>query len=340
MPRVSLPSTLKNLKTYDVLLTQTTEDDLRSYFKGTFELFEIGKDKYIKRISDVVGMFLDTNPYAERDWKKHVPTRHYKETFAWFGDNESEIQEYFNFSSLLSDLNVIIRHYEWEELDDMKFEVQKFTDHILTAQKDILQLESCRFLQAKKSFEEENKEWIEEQADIKKHNQNHSSGYILRIKEEDGEVIDLSCKYCKLDYDKEMESIRKHKEYLLSIAEKEPKQELIKIEPVVIETKPFIKPAEQICEDCGFKSYYKSAFEYHKQESEHKRAIQLKSWYCTCCEVQSRTEIEYKNHILTKKHENKLNGETEYYCEKCDYKTLLKHLFNQHNDGKKHKEKI
>lgn len=337
MPRVSLPSTLKSLKTYDVLLTQTTEDDLRSHFKIAFELFESGKSKYTTRISDVVGMFLESNPYVERDWKKHVPTRHYKETFAWFGENENEMQEYFNFSSLLSDLNVISRHYEWEELDDMKFEVQKFTDHILTSQKDILQLESCRFFQAKKSFEEENKDWIQEQAEIKIHKQNHHSGYGLRIKEEDGEIIDLSCKYCKLDYDKEIESVRRHKEYLNS--KLEPKQET-KIESIVVETKSLIKPTEQVCKDCGFKSYYKSVFEYHKQESEHKQAIKLKSWYCTCCEVQLQTQIKYNDHIETLKHKKNIGEihKPHYSCEKCNYNTKFKHHYDQHIQSIKHKE--
>lgn len=331
MPRVTLPSSLKNLKTYEVLLTQTTEADLRSHFKGLFALFEAGKDKYTKRISDVVGMFLDENPYANKDWKKRSPTRHYKESFAWFGENDAEMQEYFSFSNLFSDLNTIVRHYEWEELDDMKFELEKFSTHISSGQNDLLQLESCRFLQAKKQFEEENKEWIEEQAEIKKHKSDHPTGHTLRVQEEEGKPIDLSCKYCKMDYDKEVTAVKRFRELNPS---------LCSIEPEIIITPPRpIQLVEQVCEDCGFKSHYKSVFEYHKQEPEHKKIIQLKAWYCKYCEVQSRTEIEHKNHMQTKKHSKKVGGETEYYCEKCDYKTLLKHLYDQHCEGKKHNEK-
>lgn len=335
MPRVTLPSSLKNLKTYEVLLTQTTEADLRSHFNGLFALFEAGKDKYMKRISDVVGMFLDENPYANRDWKKHTPTRHYKESFAWFGENEDEMTEYFSFSNLFADLNRIAKHYEWEELDDMKYEMEKFNTHISGGQADLFQLESCRFLQAKKKFEEENKEWIEEQADMKKHKSEHPTGYTLRFQEEEGNPIYLSCKYCKANYDKEIEMLRKHREY---VKVTEPVA-AVEVPVAPVEVKPYIKPVEQVCEDCGFKSHHKSVFDYHKQEPEHKKVIQLKGWYCPCCEVQSRTEMEYKNHIQTKKHTKKANGETEYYCEKCDYKTLLKHLYDQHCEGKKHKEK-
>ena len=61
-------------------------------------------------------------------------------------------------------------------------------------------------------------------------------------------------------------------------------------------------------------------------------------WYCKECEVQSRTQLEYENHLGTSKHKNKVEGNVEFVCEKCDYKTLLRQHWNQHCSTKKHKE--
>lgn len=332
MPRSSLPSHLKNLRIMEVLLTQTTEDEIRSQYKSAYLAFEANHEKYMKRISDVVGELLDGNPYSEKDWKKRPPTRHYKETFAWFGDNEDEMQEFARFSNLNHDLRVIIKTYEWPELEEMKYEVDKFYAFIYSSEKDITNLESIRFFQAKKKFEEENKEWIEEQEAIKVHKLRHHSAFTLRkMIEDEGANIDkhLECKYCKAEYEKEVESIRRLREYeasvyptLINVVEEVPKSE----------RKPYIKPTEQICEDCEFKSCYKSIFDDHFDKQQHKLAI----WFCKACQVQSRTELEYKNHIQTKKHEKKVSGETEYFCEKCNYKTLIKQRFDQHLESKKH----
>jgi hypothetical protein len=343
MPRVSLPSSIKNLKTFEVLLTQTTEAHLRSHCETFFANFEATREKYMSRISDAVGIFLDGNPYTEKDWKKREPTRHYKDLITWFGEDEADVQEYLSFQFFLSDLNLLSKNFQWEELEDMKYEVERFMTHMYSGQKDLAQLEEMRFTQAKKQFQEENKEWIEEQKMIKIHKSSHHTGYRLRIKQEEGENIDqhLACIYCKDDYDKEMASVQRTRDYEARQRELHPEHYIIKnLTKTIDQQVPYVRPPEQSCEDCGFKTYYTSAFEAHKQESQHKRALQLKEWYCKDCDSQSRTKIEYDNHIQTSKHKKRV-GEletVEYVCEKCNYKTLLKHLYDQHCTTKKHLE--
>jgi hypothetical protein len=337
MPRVSLPSTLKSLKTYEVLVTQTNESELRLHFESLYAIFELKKDKYMNRIRDAVGLFLDENPYAGKDWKKHQPTRHYKEIFTWFGEDENELQEYHSFSQFYSDVILMHKHFEWDCLEEMKYDLERFKIYMTTGQEDLAKLESMRFNQAKQKFEEENSEWIKEQSEIRTHKNNHLSAYQLRIKKEEGENIDeyLNCKFCKSEYEREVETIKRMREYENSKKESDPNPDP---NCEVVEVVQYVKPPVKTCEDCGFKSSYNSTFEAHKNEAYHKRVVQLKEWYCKDCEVQSRTEIEYKNHIQTKKHEKKINGITEFFCEKCNYKTLLKHLFDQHIATKKHLE--
>ena len=340
MPRVSLPSTLKNLQTYEVLLTKTTESDIRSHFKEAYATFEQKIEKYKKRIYDAVGIFIDGNPYANKDWKVRPPTRHYKESLYWFGDDEVELREYMNMSILLADLKRLEKHFDWEELEEMVFEAESFINYMTTGQNDLKTWEELRFNQAKKTFQEENKEWIEEQRQFGLHKQTHIGGYLIWSKEDQGENIDqyLECVFCKAAYEKEKANMRLFRENMQKSAltnyTPDPEEEE--------EVKPHVKPVQQVCEDCGFKSFHKFIFDDHKNDSQHKRAIQLKAWNCKECEIQCRTEIEFKNHIQSNKHKKKI-GEIavpEYVCEKCNYKTLLKHLFEQHCSTKKHIEQV
>ena len=331
MPRSSLPSHLKNMQTMEVLLTQTTEDEVRSHIKNLFLAFENSKDKYTKRISSVVTYFSDKNPYLNHNWKKGKPNRLHKEVGSWFGTDENERQEYSKYNSLNKDILLISKNFDWEELDDMKFEFEKFNSHIHTAQEDIFKLEDMCFRQSKNKFEEENKEWVEEQKEIGKHKSCPFSTYELRLMEDEGKSIEehLKCKYCKINFDRAIEISKKAREY-------EANKPLINIvfEEAKVEEVCNVKLPELKCEDCGYKTTNKRVFEEHFKLQSHK----LASWYCKVCEVQSRTELEHKNHITTKKHEKKVNGEHEYICEKCNYKTLLKSLFDQHNTTKKHLE--
>jgi hypothetical protein len=324
------------------MLTKTTEAELRSHCETFFANFEASRDKYMSRISDAVGIFLDGNPYSDRDWKKREPTRHYKDLITWFGDDEADVQEYLSFQFFNGDLNVLSKNFEWEELADMQYEIEKFINHMFIGQRDLARLEEMRYCQAKKKFEEDNKEWIEEQKLIKVHKSSHHTGYRLRIKQEEGDNIDeyLACIYCKDEYDQEVARIQKTRDYEARQRELNPQFYVVKnLTKTIDEAQvPYVRPVEQTCEDCGYKSSNSSAFNVHKHQPDHKRAVQLKAWYCEACDVQSRTELEYKNHIITKKHEKKVNGETEYYCEKCNYKTLLKHLYDQHCMTIKHKE--
>jgi Asp-tRNA(Asn)/Glu-tRNA(Gln) amidotransferase C subunit len=343
MPRVSLPSTLKHLRSYEVLLTQTTESDLRSHYLKLYNQFELNKEKYKTRLMTVYNRFLDENPYLNKDWKKNIPSRHYKDFLYWFGEDDSEMQEYFNFTILCNDLKTLSKNLNWEELDEMLFQVESFIKFMATTQTDLEKIEEYRFQYAKKKVREDNKEWYEEQEEIKKHKQNHHTGYFLRIKAEDGESIeeDLKCKYCKHEYENEIINIQKVREYEAKQEQKR-EQSIENIPKEEVKYKPYVKPSQEICEDCGFKSHISDEFEYHKYETQHRKAINLKNWFCKECNCQSRTEIEYKNHCETTKHKKNI-GELkrpEYVCEKCNYKTLLKHLYDQHCESKKHNENI
>ena len=348
MPRVSLPSSIKNLKTFEVMLTQTTEDHLRSHCETFFANFEAKKDKYTSRISDAVGIFIDGNPYTDKDWKKREPTRHYKDLVTWFGEDEADVQEYLSFQFFLSDLNLLAKNFKWDELEDMKFEVERFMTHMYSGQKDLAQWEEMRFTQAKKKFQEDNKEWIEEQELIKKHKSSHHTGHYWRITQEEGGNMEdcLACIHCKLDFEQEVERVKQVREYEAKQRELHP--EFYKIKEINkvpdVPHVPYVNPVEQICDDCGYKTNNRAAFEMHKHQPDHKRAVQLNSWHCEDCHVQCQSKIKYEEHLESKKHQKNVSinwiAKNEFKCEKCDYETKFKHHYDQHCTTKKHLETV
>jgi hypothetical protein len=327
------------------MLTQTTEADLRSHCQSFFANFEAKQHKYMSRISNAVGMFLDGNPYEDRDWKKHTPTRHYKDLLTWFGDDEEEMQEYIAFQMFLSDVNIFAKHFQWEELDDVKFELETFMNYMSSGQEDLRKLEEHRFAQAKKKFEEDNKQWIEEQRLLKVHKSSHHSGHLLRVKAEDGENIDehLACVHCKLDYEYEVERTKSVREYEARQRELKPEFYETKVKQETVSV-PCVASVEQTCEDCGYKTKFPASFEMHKNQPDHKRALQLKSWHCEDCHIQCQSQIKYDDHVQSKKHQKNVDvnwiANNEYKCEKCNYETKFKHHYDQHCTTKKHMETV
>jgi hypothetical protein len=329
------------------MLTQTTEAHLRSHCETFFANFEIKKDKYMSRISEAVGLFLDGNPYTDRNWKKHEPTRHYRDLITWFGEDEADVQEYISFQFFLSDLSLLAKNFKWDELDDMKFEVERFMTHMYSGQKDLAQLEEMRFTQAKKKFQEDNKEWIEEQELLKTHKSSHHTGHYWRIAQEEGESIEecLKCVHCMDELAKEVASLQRTRDYEAKQRELQPEFYVIK---TVITKKeiqePCVSPVEQLCEDCGYKTKFSTAFEAHKHQPDHKRALQLKSWHCEDCHVQCQSNIKYLEHLESKKHQKNVSinwvAKNEYKCEKCNYETKFKHHYDQHCTTKKHLETV
>ena len=358
MPRVSLPVCLKNLLTYEVLTTQTTEDDLRLHFKGLYKIFENTNKKYKTRISDIFGEFLDLNPYSGKDWKKGPPKRYFNEAFAWFGTNDDEMEEYSKYSQLLRDLKLIKKVFEWTEIDDMIYEMDQFQAFISSSQDDLLKLEHGRFTMAKLSFELENAEWIKEQDLIKNHKQNHPSGYTLFHDSEEGKQIDLSCVHCKKEFEREKEQIESHRlNQHLSHPSKEDVINYIEsgidldylvesckfcadqINILRSTVKKIVKDQQSYhCDECNFKTKDEVLFDNHYDGQFHIKAVKRNEFYCKDCDTQCQSKQKYQEHLESTKH-NK-NKPTEFRCEKCNYTTKFKHHYEQHCNTKKHKETV
>jgi hypothetical protein len=348
------------MRTYDVLVTQTTEDDLWSHFCKEFETFDSKIYKYYARLSDAVHYFVRKNPYLTFNWKDGPPKRKFKDFMDWFGDNENEITDYFRLSYLINDLRLCDKEFGWssdEEYSsqyyDMFNEAEKYQHMIHDGLKDLENIEATRYNSAKKQWEEVNKDWIEEKNLKYTHDQFHKpKEYYTELIKNDKDAKawyeergipnnEETCKHC-------MAQIKAKKEYEIKLKlEEEEVQRLIEEtkakEIQIIET--VVQPTiTYTCDECQYKTTSKSSFNYHEKSKDHKKLLRKKQLTCTVCDVFSRTEIEHEYHLKTKKH-RQMTGEevieeTEWKCDICNYKANLKHHLDNHLKSKRHQDKI
>jgi len=331
MPRSSLPSALKNIKSCEVLLTQTTEEDLWTMLLSKYKVFETLKDSYVTCASNQFGELLDGNPYdhvTKIEERLNTPT--------WVQENNCD--QYFSFSILLRDLILCAKNLEWDqkpEFLDMQYELEKFNTMMASYQKDIEGLENIYYTKwvTKRKEERQEKERIDRLNNPHKYHQSiHSWEELFASKDFIPEAyrkdsleryeISKNCSQCQ-----EIEAKRTQIDKL--------EDDIAEIKKVVHTiNKPYI--AEKFeCKDCEFETHVKSLHYSHMHSTEHRKILKLKEWFCEKCNSQSRTQTEWDNHIQTNKHLNKSDS-NEYVCEKCEYKTKLKHLYDQHCNTKKH----
>jgi hypothetical protein len=283
-------------------------------------VFQCKKEIIAKLLDDVLSEFMDGNPYADHDWKTGKPIRKYKEPFAWLTEHEEE--EYCKLSSFCRDIRILHTVFEWENLSEMEYEIEKFVNMLSGDQTNLLGLESLRFNQAKAKFESENKEWCQEQKEIFDH-QNAHIGYGVKWRSLLNDPLDdiMKCRFCKELYEKELSHLQKHRVYEINSLQT-----------------AYTSPIAKICEECAFKSADSDIFESHFANARHQDAMKRLDIYCDACDIQCQSQIKFKEHCVSTKHK-KVMGEIkpiEYSCEKCQYKTTAKHLFNQHLATKKH----
>lgn len=100
------------------------------------------------------------------------------------------------------------------------------------------------------------------------------------------------------------------------------------------------------CDICNFSCKYESIWKQHISTKKHnnKGVLTRKSRtikLCYICNFKAEHKESLNTHILTK-HKNKEDRENEftYYCKKCDFGTFIKILFDKHNSTIKHNQRL
>lgn len=118
MPRPTLSSHMKDMKTYSVLLTQTTEADLLAHMKSASQEYEARYEPYHDKLERILETESAHNPYRKHKWRESRPTRKYQHKWAWndWGiDDDEEMANYYWLGRVRNDMIRCDREFKWSE---------------------------------------------------------------------------------------------------------------------------------------------------------------------------------------------------------------------------------
>ena len=343
MPRKSLPPGIKMMKGFNVVLTETTEEELRDYIRATALKFEKCFDAINEKQNKFLDLVIDENPYAGMNWRK--PVKHL-DWMDWIGTDDKYIALMKVIMDFKHDFFLCVDVFNWEE-SDIQFMIEKY-GNINDKEKEFTIWERLRAKQSRTEWELKDAEWITEN-NLKQEHLNHKtrSEWEIEFKKIEAEMglaflkrwfptgipnTDETCKFCIAKHnfykkgelvskEHELEQLRLDEEWQKEKASKKQEQEKLR------------------CECCNFSTFISEVYDMHMESKEHQKQELISSLYCKTCKVQSRTKMEYQFHISTNKHKyatGELEKQTEFHCEKCNYKTNLKQHFDKHCTTKSH----
>ena len=349
MPRHTLPQSVASLKTMEVFLTKTTEEQIWDNLEKQMVGLEEKIEEYYDTLNDLTKIYIYTNPYDKysiQDWRNQKPKLKYKyDKMRWLSENgEQYLAEYLRIIDIKHDIRKCNRAFpEWEEkLNQIIFYMDKYTPNT----EELLYYETEKYQEAKKRYEEADAEYIKEHKKIFDHREFHITREKFKINDFSRNVICCgvepeywtTCKWCVED-----------ERRLKDIKEAEVEQDRIIQEDMKrYEAEQQKKRAEKnkdieyhICECCEYKTSNPDIYDRHLDSKEHKIKQNHTDWFCKCCNTQSRSKNEHEFHLKSSKHQKNMNGDLRgkpdiFRCECCSYDTPRKDLYNRHLLSKSH----
>ena len=356
MPRQLLPPKLKSMKSYDVNITQTTEEEIWNHLQSKLSEIRPLFDEAYARQNEMVGLVFDSNPYENCSWRNKPPKR--IEFIEWTRGEDKWFEFTSSYYNLRGDIALCLKYCSWHETktseaNELEYQLTKLT---LDYEKEFEMYEKMRYLEAKKKWEIKDAEWIAEKKAKDDHNISHKTeeswrGVQLRIKQgywtyddpleiEIKDTMDLTCKYCV----KQLQEAKEREEKIRMEEEEFAKKEAEWLAYKEAERKKHLEERElYTCDCCSFKTYDSEAWDKHEDSKDHKKISELKNLFCEDCQIQCRNPVELSIHKQTRKHKlavGEIEKQTEFFCEKCNYKTQLKQNFDKHLVTKAHREKV
>jgi hypothetical protein len=363
MPRPTLASTLKNLRTFTVLLTQTTEEELWSHFCDGFKIFERNAQRYTLEIEDAI-RYVMLNPYATCSWRHGEPPHEFEGELSWIrGNLDEEIKPFFYMRDFYTDLKTCAKQLKWEtdeeygqQCREMLWACEKSKEQFRSDMMDLQMFDKVMFDKSRKEWYARNPEFVEQvklREDHRKHKtQEEWKAYFENDPDElkyyNNEIPkdDETCPLCigmalqkKLAKDSKERAEREDREdYERSKQRREEALRLAEAPESPREVRNYD------CDDCDFHTTSRTAHDLHIVSANHLAVKKQKTLYCEACDVQCRTVMELSQHKTTKKHKHALNPELAdpetFSCEACAYSTEYKHVYNTHLRSKKHQSKV
>lgn len=367
MPRSIVPSECKRLRTLNINITSTSEEEIWKHLTHNFKEFEEQSNAIKKLMNNMVQYIFDNNPYKNYCWRIKTPKR--IEFDEWYEGKIIYLEWISNHMAYKTDFLLCSEFFNWNKEENNKF--YEFNNYINLFYKldykeyeiEFKLYEKQKYFESKEEWKIRDAEWIKEKDEKQNHNINHHSidyhekeikkldenykgiscreDYIKR-QFKDGILISTEvddCKYCI-----EVKKLREEEPIRIKL---EKEKERLEEEELLRKTQEWENQRKEelqnrelyICKECNYSTYNAEAFDFHQDSKEHKKLIELHKYYCEDCEIQTRNQMEYNIHIQTKKHKIKigeLEKQEEFKCELCNYITRLKQNWEKHMNTKIH----
>lgn len=349
-----MPTYFKDMGSYPVLLTKTTEEELKEHFKKASELYMERIQPDIDEQRRLLKMLYNENPYKQRNWRKGKPERLYENGFDRHQLKEEDAKGREWKACLWRDFRWCIDVYEWKEDWVVPFDQMMRKAHEIYKNnvEEIKHMDLLCFEIAKRNWEVEDAVWIAKQKLKKSHEDHKPKSYWRELfatdkKSEEwynGVIPDNedTCEFCmeeKRISDERDEKMRLEDEE----QEREEEEKRLKREEERKQRKAE-ECKEQTCELCDYTSNYTSIFDLHMTSREHLANVKQQKLYCTVCEYQCRNQMEHAHHIGTNKHKKKAGlvskEPVEFVCLCCEYTSQFKQHYENHMKSKKHQKKM
>lgn len=367
MPRASLPSYLKRLTTYDVLLTQTTEEELLTHFENESKTFEERWKPFADALSCAIEKLYDNNPYIGHNWRRGPPDRLYNKGIGWFELNDETFEKYSRLSSLRNDMAICEKEFKWSQKHDwvsgFLYLLEQARKREIEETQDLQARDELCFQKARRDWTERDAEWIAKETERKNHKHHYPKEYYEELFRKDKDAVKFykgvipnheeTCRLCVEDREKrearqkqeeaeEMERRQKEAEEREQARLEEERREMLRKERErQAEQQWCVKPAKR-CDFCDYETKSETHWIYHCASKDHIYKEKQASLYCKVCDIQCSHRLQYDTHIASNKHK-KLAGEIKepsLHCEACNYTATTKQNLEIHCRSKKHQRNV
>jgi len=359
MPRVALHSALKNLRTYEVLLTETTQEELWEHFSRFFSTYKERFSVYIDMVTEKDHEIYCKNPFLRNHWRNGSPEMLYqdKHPAPFLLDTEDGFENYDRFRLAMRDLEYCMKYLHWNDDEEYKAlckqwveEYQEHTKLLRSAMEELARTELAAFQTAKRRWEEDDKEWILLQKSKQEHSRHHPRSYWVELfatdewakRRYDGIIPDNeeTCEMCKSEIARKANETRLF--HLRLQQEKEEDEEWLRQHKAKKELRNFIPTIQHECKLCEFQTENGEFYDLHLTSKDHVSRVRLNALRCNACSTQCTSQKAYDAHCGTAKHKKIVNdgSEKKFVCEPCNYTTDLKQRYDQHCATQKHVNKV
>ena len=367
MPRPLIPAECKKMRTMEVNITKTTEEEIMIHMNEQFEKFCAEASEIKQKQSEFLD-FIHDNAYKGASWRSKKPKRYEWEN--WMGEKSQYNTMIMNHFDYRYDLKLCLEAFNTDpdfdiEMDAVYFEVHHKNSYDLETPFYFKMIEAQRYKESEAEWRIKDADWIRAEEEKTLHKTKHHPVEYWTAKYDEDKKIwesdpifqrrdpnyltekysviqstrDSKCKYCVKDIEeekqRELREVQQEQEFEES--ERKWKEHKEADRKQQLESRHLYK-----CQLCKFETYDDQVWEKHEESKEHKKLEELSKYFCSNCELQCRNQMEYNIHIQTKKHKIKI-GEiekpSEFKCETCQYITHLKQNYDKHLLTKGHLEK-